>query len=129
MTQQDYHIFVCMQERPPVGPRGCCMYRGSRSVAEAFRREIAERHLDGRVALTPTVCMGVCGGGANVLVYPDGVVYAGVKEADVAEIVDAHLVGGGARGATHGVGRVLVRSPGAPVPSGASASSGPKHSA
>ncbi len=94
MPEQDYHVFICTQDRPPGDPRGCCMGHGGERIAQAFRREIERRELGHQVALTTTVCMGVCGGGANVLVYPDAVVYAGVREADVPEIVDAHLVGG-----------------------------------
>lgn len=94
MTEQDHHIFVCMQDRPPGDPRGCCMGYGGERIAQAFRRELERRNLSRRISLTTTVCMGVCGGGANVLVYPEAVVYAGVTEADVAEIVAAHLIGG-----------------------------------
>ena len=94
MTKQTHHIFVCMQDRPPGDPRGGCMGFGGERIAKAFRRELDRRNLSRQVSLTTTVCMGVCGGGANVLIYPEAVVYAGVSEADVAEIVDAHLVGG-----------------------------------
>ncbi len=38
--------------------------------------------------------MGFCAIGAAVMVYPDGVWYAQVRAADVAEIIEEHLLGG-----------------------------------
>jgi (2Fe-2S) ferredoxin len=37
--------------------------------------------------------MGRCGEGPTLVVYPDGVWYRGVSEADAASLVDDHLVG------------------------------------
>ena len=39
-------------------------------------------------------CLDQCEHGPTVVVYPDAVWYGGVTEADVAEIVERHLVGG-----------------------------------
>jgi (2Fe-2S) ferredoxin len=50
--------------------------------------------LAGRVQVTTTGCLGPCSEGPSVLVYPEGVMYAGVKKEDVAEIFDAHLQNG-----------------------------------
>jgi (2Fe-2S) ferredoxin len=47
-----------------------------------------------KVAITVTACLGPCGTGANVLVYPEGVMYGGVKKEDVGVIFDEHLLGG-----------------------------------
>ena len=38
--------------------------------------------------------VGFCAIGAAVMVYPDGVWYAQVREGDVAEIVEEHLING-----------------------------------
>lgn len=50
--------------------------------------------LCGSVAVTPCGCLGPCFDGPNLVVYPDGVWYAGVTPADVAELVERHLVAG-----------------------------------
>jgi (2Fe-2S) ferredoxin len=39
-------------------------------------------------------CLDACEHGVAMVVYPEGVWYGGVTPADVAEIVDRHLVGG-----------------------------------
>jgi (2Fe-2S) ferredoxin len=46
------------------------------------------------VSITYSGCIGPCDQGANVLVYPEGVLYRGVTPEDVAEIFTSHLEGG-----------------------------------
>jgi (2Fe-2S) ferredoxin len=44
------------------------------------------------LAVTVTGCLGSCSEGPNVLVYPEGVMYAKVRKDDVDEIVEQPLV-------------------------------------
>ena len=46
-----------------------------------------------RIAVTNTGCLGPCGTGSNVLVYPEGIMYGNVTKDDVAEIFERHLLG------------------------------------
>ena len=91
------HVFVCNGTS--------CSAAGSAAVKEAFDRELTARGLLmgkaargknplGSVVLTDCSSVGFCAIGAAVLVYPDGVWYAQVRESDVSEIIESHLVGG-----------------------------------
>ncbi|HEV2882289.1 MAG TPA: (2Fe-2S) ferredoxin domain-containing protein [Pyrinomonadaceae bacterium] len=91
------HVLVC-------GGKSCTN-AGSAEVKEAFKRELTARGLlfgkakkgknpQGSIVLTECSSVGFCAVGAAVLVYPDGVWYAQVRESDVPEIVEEHLVGG-----------------------------------
>jgi sirohydrochlorin ferrochelatase/(2Fe-2S) ferredoxin len=79
------HVLVCTNVD--------CAERGSLPLLATLRRLIKEagRELDIRV--TRTLCMGRCGEGPAVAVYPDGIWYRGVKESDAAELVQEHLLG------------------------------------
>lgn len=94
MPKPEKHVFVCVQSRPPGHPRGSCGERASAKVMEAFLLEQQQRNLFEKVAITNTGCLGPCGGGPSVLVYPEGVMYGNVTVDDVKEIFESHLIGG-----------------------------------
>ena len=87
-----YHVFACDQRKPEGAP--CCSARGSVAVIEALRREVASRNLFDSVQVTACGSMGLCESGPNVVVYPEGVWYAGVTPTDVPEIVTEHFQNG-----------------------------------
>jgi (2Fe-2S) ferredoxin/2-polyprenyl-3-methyl-5-hydroxy-6-metoxy-1,4-benzoquinol methylase len=84
-----YHVFVCNQEKPEGVP--CCSANGSGAVIEALRGEIAAQSLGDQVQVTLCGSLGVCERGPNLVVYPEGVWYSGVRPEDVAEIVRSHF--------------------------------------
>lgn len=93
MPKPEKHVFICFNARPPGHPKGSCNERGAEALLAEFRRLMEEREAYGKVAITRTSCLGPCELGPSVLVYPEGVLYVGVQEADVAEIFDEHLIG------------------------------------
>jgi len=88
------HIFICVNERPPGHPKGCCSNGGSQQIRELFKKEVAKRGLKGVVRANKAGCLDACEYGPSVVVYPDEVWYGGVTAEDVAEIVDKHIIGG-----------------------------------
>jgi (2Fe-2S) ferredoxin len=88
------HVFVCTNQRPP-GGRPACGARGADAVLAALQEAVlADPALCGLVAITPCGCLGPCFDGPNLVVYPEGIWYAGVTLADVAELVEKHLRAG-----------------------------------
>jgi len=73
-----------------------CLGSGSAEVAEAFRRELADRGIDMKVqlAVKTTGCHGFCERGPLVSFVPSGVLYQRVSGKSVAEIVEKTVVGG-----------------------------------
>ncbi|MGH9749739.1 MAG: (2Fe-2S) ferredoxin domain-containing protein [Candidatus Polarisedimenticolia bacterium] len=98
-----HHVLICL------GPR-CGGERGSHRIRQEFRREFVRQALPATVKETECICFGLCSHGPNVIVYPEGVVYSGVKPQDVAQIVRQHLVGGAV------VERLLYKKKEAPPP-------------
>jgi len=72
---------------------GCQAYGGAK-VAEAFRKEITERKLEGIVEVRTTGCHGFCERGPLIVIKPKNIFYQRAKEKDVAEIITETVVNG-----------------------------------
>lgn len=70
-----------------------CMKKGSSTVAGRLRIELKRRGLDERVMCNTCDSIEVCDMGPNIVVYPEGIIYAGVQVKDIKDII-AHLEGG-----------------------------------
>jgi len=88
------HFFVCANERPAMG-KPSCGARGSAELLSALQEGVGKHpELWGKVAVTPSGCLGPCFEGPTIVVYPEAVWYVGVQVSDVAEIVESHMKNG-----------------------------------
>jgi len=71
-----------------------CTSSGSDKIARAFEDEIRATGLQNEVCVVRTGCFGLCALGPIVVIYPEGSFYSMVKEENVKEIVDEHLLKG-----------------------------------
>lgn len=94
MPKPKHHILVCSTTRSPGNPRGSCGEKKSQDIIPAFYQEMEEKMLFGQILITESSCLGPCGLGPTVVVYPDGVWYKGVTPADTKEIIEEHIVNG-----------------------------------
>jgi (2Fe-2S) ferredoxin len=70
-----------------------CADGGSIALIDSLRRLIKASGRQEDIRVTKTSCMGRCGEGPTVAVYPDGIWYRAVREADAGELVREHLLG------------------------------------
>ncbi len=94
MAPFERHLFICCNRREPEHPRGSCDPEAAERLQKAFKKALAERGLNGRIRANKAGCLDQCEHGPTVVVYPDAVWYGFVTDADIAEIIDAHLIGG-----------------------------------
>lgn len=80
------HVLVC-------GGTGCTS-SNSQKIKEEFAAQLNKNKLDKEVKIVTTGCFGLCAEGPIVVVYPEGAMYTMVREEDVQEIVEEHLVKG-----------------------------------
>ncbi len=81
-------------QRPATG-KPSCSARGSSDIYGAFQAGLGKRpELWDKIAISSTGCLGPCFDGPTVVVYPEGVWYAGLTVDDVDEIVESHMVEG-----------------------------------
>ena len=88
MGQYERHVFVCTTG-------STCPTQGDpEAYVKLLRSEVARAGLRVQVRINKAGCFSQCGHGPMIVVYPDNVWYAGVKESDLQEILDSHILGG-----------------------------------
>lgn len=97
MTQAPYykhHIFFCLNQRE--NGESCCAQQGAQDAFNQCKAEIKAAGLSGPggVRVNKAGCLDRCAAGPVAVVYPEGVWYTFVDQADVAEIVESHLKSG-----------------------------------
>lgn len=87
------HVFCCTNQRPESHWRGCCSSRGSKALCDYMCRLGMVLGAQ-RIRINHAGCMNVCEHGPVMVIYPDGVWYRYETQADVAEILRQHVIGG-----------------------------------
>lgn len=87
------HIFICLNERPPDNPVGCCKAKGSEEILNFMKEEVKKRGLAKKIRVNKAGCLDQCAKGVSIVVYPEGVWYGRVTREDVLEIIESHLLG------------------------------------
>ncbi|MEJ8786929.1 NADH-quinone oxidoreductase subunit NuoF [Dorea sp. ICN-14282] len=85
-SQYRKHVLVC-------GGTGCTS-SGSQKIREKLEAELKRNGLENEICVIKTGCFGLCALGPIMIVYPEGAFYSMVKEEDIPEIVEEHLVKG-----------------------------------
>ena len=88
------HVFVCTNERAPDHPRGSCKLKGSVEVRDTLKAQLKAKGLGKIVRANNAGCLDQCEMGITIVVYPEQVWYGHVTVADIAEIVEEHLIHG-----------------------------------
>jgi (2Fe-2S) ferredoxin len=97
MTQASYykyHIFFCLNQRE--NGDSCCGQQGAQAAFDQCKAAVKAAGLAGQggVRVNKAGCLDRCAAGPVAVVYPEGVWYSFVDQADVAEIVESHLKNG-----------------------------------
>ena len=94
MASYTHHLFVCCNARDPGHPRGCCDPNRSEALRNQFKLEFKKRGLDGQARANKAGCLDQCEHGPNLVIYPQGIWYGGVRIEDVPRIVAETIVKG-----------------------------------
>ncbi len=94
MSYYQHHVFFCCNQRDPAGGRKSCNGKGGaaelRDYAKQRCKEL-ELSGEGKVRINQAGCLDRCEEGPCVVVYPEGVWYSYVDQADIDEIIAEHL--------------------------------------
>lgn len=79
-------ILVCLNET--------CKSQGSQEVFDKLKSRIKELDLKKTFRPSRVICLGLCGKGPNVVVWPEGTVYCGFSKDNVEDLIQKHLFQG-----------------------------------
>ena len=80
------HVLICSGSM--------CISRGAKSLRDEFEEHLTRLGIREEIKLVNTGCVGLCEQGPFVIVYPEGVFYALVKNKDIKTICEEHLYKG-----------------------------------
>lgn len=80
------HILIAMDSHT--------IAQGARAVKDAFQKDLALAGLTTEIKVVETGSLGIYNKGVVLVVFPEGIYYAGVKPEDVSEIITEHFIKG-----------------------------------
>ncbi len=80
------HVFVCTGAN--------CASKDSKQLVNKLREKLAEQGLTKEIQVIETGCFDLCSSGPIMVIYPEGVFYCQVQEADLDEIITEHFLRG-----------------------------------
>jgi (2Fe-2S) ferredoxin len=94
MTYYTRHVFICTNQKAE--GKKCCAVGGGEEFFHYFKSKLAELglHGPGKCRVSRSGCLGRCGEGPCLLIYPEGVWYTYTSFADLDTIVAEHFLKG-----------------------------------
>jgi (2Fe-2S) ferredoxin len=88
------HVFVCLNERDPDDPKGCCKHHGSEEIFKVLKAGTGKAGLNNDVRINRAGCLDHCEHGPTIVVYPEAVWYHVPTVESAHEILREHIVCG-----------------------------------
>lgn len=82
-------IFVCTNDRQ--GEKPSCGDQQGEVIFQKLREIAKQRGLHPRIRVAQAKCLGKCGLGGNIMIYPDNIWYKGVTIDDVQRFAEKYL--------------------------------------
>lgn len=92
MTQHyKKHIFICTNQK--LTNKKCCANANANDKAKYLKKLLIEKNMHGvdKYRVSTSGCLGRCGKGPCLVIYPEGVWYSYSDVTDLNEIVELHL--------------------------------------
>ncbi len=92
MSYYTKHIFVCTNQKP--AGKTCCANSGGEPFFDYLKTQLKSLNLhgEGRVRVSKSGCLGRCGLGPCMVIYPEGVWYTYASPSDLDDIINQHVV-------------------------------------
>lgn len=86
------HVFLCTNQKPE--GKACCANHGGKPFFDRAKEKLQALNLhgEGKIRVSQSGCLGRCGLGPCLVIYPEGVWYTYQSEHDIDEIINTHLI-------------------------------------
>ena len=88
-TPYQKQIFVCTNDAK--GEKPSCGDTSGEAIFKKLREIAKERGHHPNIRVAQAKCLGKCGLGTNIIVYPDNIWYSGVSLEDVPKLAEKYL--------------------------------------
>ena len=78
------HVLVCVNET--------CKMQGSDKIFDKLKTRIKELDLKKTYRPSRVLCLGQCGKGPNIAIWPEGTMYCNFSEDKIEELIQKHLL-------------------------------------
>lgn len=94
MAYYSKHVLLCTNQK--AAGKKCCADSGGEEFFTYMKSRLVEleMHGPGKIRVSKSGCLGRCGLGPCLVIYPEGVWYSYASFADIDEIIDSHLISG-----------------------------------
>jgi (2Fe-2S) ferredoxin len=92
MSSYIRHVFFCINQK--ADNKKCCQDACAKDLYLYFKSQLIERNLHGpgKTRVSTSGCLGRCGQGPNIVIYPDNVWYKYSSKHDLDKIIDGHII-------------------------------------
>jgi (2Fe-2S) ferredoxin len=86
------HVLLCTNQK--AAGKQCCANSGGEEYFSHMKSRLLELELHGpgKVRISKTGCLGRCGSGPCIVIYPEGIWYSYSSIADIDDIIETHLI-------------------------------------
>ena len=91
MGHYEKHVFFCTNQRE--AGEDCCSNHDAVAMRSHAKDRIKALGINDKIRINSAGCLGRCGEGPVIVVYPEETWYTYVDVEDIDEIIDSHLVG------------------------------------
>jgi (2Fe-2S) ferredoxin len=94
LTYYTKHILLCTNQK--AAGKQCCANTGGDEYFDYLKTRLLEldMHGPGKIRVSKSGCLGRCGSGPCIVIYPEGVWYSYSSLADIDLIIERHLIAG-----------------------------------
>ena len=88
------HLFICTNQKS--AGKQCCANTGGEPFFDYLKMKLKQfdLHGPGKIRVSRSGCLGRCGEGPCIVIYPEGVWYTYTSYEDLDEIIETHLLAG-----------------------------------